>query len=235
MYLIYIDDSYEKPTQTYAAIAVPATEWRDYFTRILYWRRALKRSDGILVYKEFHATEFVAGRGRLGPTVVTKYRRSVIFRGAFQLLNGMDKLRIFSSCRKANPEWAFERLITRIHKTMAESWNSHAILICDQGKDVEFTRLIRKMGVYNPVPVYVAPGILQTQNLATVRILEDPFFKQSSKSFFVQMADFVAYGLLRREQQLQAKNKYGLHECFDLLTDVVAREASLTDPMGVIR
>jgi hypothetical protein len=104
MHLIYIDDSYEKPTQTYAAIAVPATEWREYFTRILHWRRALKRQDGILVYREFHATEFVVGRGRLGPNIVTKYRRSVIFRGAFQLLNGMDQLRIFTSCRKSNPE-----------------------------------------------------------------------------------------------------------------------------------
>jgi hypothetical protein len=114
-------------------------------------------------------------------------------------------------------------------------WNSHALLICDEGKEAEFTRLIRKMGVYNPVPVYVAPGILQTQNLATVRILEDPFFKESSKSFFLQMADFVAYGLLRREQQLASKNQYGLHQCFDILQDVVAREASLFDKMGVIR
>jgi hypothetical protein len=91
------------------------------------------------------------------------------------------------------------------------------------------------MGVFNPVPVYVAPQVLQTQNMPTVRILEDPFFKPSSRSFFVQMADFVSYGLLRREQTLAAKNAYGIHECFDLLKDVVAREASLTDPMGVIQ
>lgn len=49
------------------------------------------------------------------------------------------------------------------------------------------------------------------------------------------MADFVAYSLLRKEQPLASKNAYGYHECFDILTDVAAREASLTDPMGVIR
>ena len=57
-----------------------------------------------------------------------------------------------------------------------EAWDSHAILICDEGKNAEVTRLIRKMRVYNPVPVYVGPGTLQTQNLATHRIVEDPVF-----------------------------------------------------------
>ncbi|GFO80521.1 MAG: hypothetical protein A49_01480 [Methyloceanibacter sp.] len=116
-----------------------------------------------------------------------------------------------------------------------ETWDSHAMLICNEGKELEFIRLMRKMGIYNPVPIYVTPGVLEVQNLPTTRILEDPFFKSSDRSYFVQMADFVAYGLLRREKRLAAKDHYGLHTCFDLLTDVVAREASRTDPMGIIR
>ena len=135
---------------------------------------------GILVQKEFHATEFVAGRGRLGKEVISKYQRSRIYRDAFALLNTMDGVRVFTSCRKHGPpEWAFERMITRIHKTV-ETWDSHAVLIVDQGKEAEITRLIRKMGVYNPVPVYRGARTFETQNVATVRILEDPFFKELS-------------------------------------------------------
>jgi len=78
MHLIYVDDSYEKPFQIYSAIAIPAESWRVCFSRIQEWRRALKLTDGILITKEFHATDFVAGRGRLGPQVVGKYRRSQI-------------------------------------------------------------------------------------------------------------------------------------------------------------
>ena len=180
------------------------------------------------------SSDLVAGRGRLGPRIVTKYRRSQIFQDAFTLLDQMQGVHVFTACRTSRPEWAFERLVTRIHKTM-EAWDSHAILICDEGKDAAITRLIRRMRVYNPVPVYVGPSRLQTQNLATLRIVEDPVFKESSRSYFVQMADFVAYGLLRREQHLASKNKYNVHECFDLLQTVVAREASTHDPMGVIR
>jgi hypothetical protein len=234
MHLVYIDDSYELPTQTYAALAVAASSWRSAFAQLLTWRQGLKRSDGIFVRKEFHATEFVAGRGLLGPKVVGKYRRSRIFREAFTLLNGLQGVNVFTSCRANHPDWAFERLLTRIHKTM-ETWDSHAILIVDEGKEAEMTRLCRKMAVFNPVPVYTGPRTMVTQNIATQRILEDPFFKDSSRSFFIQMADFVAYGLLRREQPLASKNKYGLHECFELLPDIVVREASPRDPMGVIR
>src|SRR5690348_16858513 len=87
MHLVYIDDSYEKPVITYAAIAVPAAKWRETFTGIKQWRQALKQSDGILVTREFHATEFIGGRGQLGPRIVTKHRRSQIFFAALRLLN----------------------------------------------------------------------------------------------------------------------------------------------------
>lgn len=229
MHLVYIDDSYERPCITIAAIAIPAATWRDCFTRIQSWRRHLKASDSILINREFHATEFVAGRGRLGPKIVTKHRRSQIFHSAFQLMNETQTLRVFSACRKDHPEWAFERLLTRIHKTM-EAWDSHALLICDEGKELEYTRLTRKLSVHNLIRV--GPYV---NNVATYRILEDPFFKSSNRSYFIQMADFCAYGLLRREQHLASKNRYGLHRSFDALKDVVVTEAYPRDPMGVIR
>jgi len=234
MHLIYLDDSFEKPVQIYSAIAVPANRWTECFEQLKNWRRALKASDGILITKEFHATEFCAGRGRLGPQMVGKYRRSRIFREALTLLDGMEGVKIFNVCKGDHPEWALERLLTRINKTLG-AWDSYAVMMFDEGKEGEITRLLRRMGVYNPVPVYVGPGVTEVHNLKLDRILEDPVFKKSEHSYFVQLADFVAYALLRREVRLPSKDKYGYHECFDLLVDSVAREASTRDPMGVIR
>ena len=234
MHLIYIDDSYEKPRQIYSAVAIPANKWDACFNQIKAWRRQLKETDGILITKEFHATDFCAGRGRLGPKIIGKYRRSQIFREALELLNGMEGVKVFNVCRSSNLEWAMERLLTRINKTM-HTWDSHAVLMFDEGKEAAITRLLRRMGAFNPVPVYVGPGVTEVKNLKLDRILEDPVFKKSEQSYFVQFADFVAYALLRKEQHLASKNAYGYHECFDILKDVVAREASLTDPMGVIR
>lgn len=94
MHLIYLDDSYERPVMTVAALAVPAGAWRETFDRVRQWRRELKQTDGILINREFHATEFVAGRGRLGPNVITKHRRSQIFHSAFELMNSTPSMRL---------------------------------------------------------------------------------------------------------------------------------------------
>ena len=234
MHLVYIDDSYEKPYQIYAAIAVPATRWAAVFTEIKEWRRALKKTDGILITKEFHATEFCAGRGRLGPYTIGKYRRAQIFNDALKLLDGLEGVKVFTVCHAQNREWALERLLTRMNKTLGR-WDSHATLFFDEGKELEITRMMRRMGVYNPVPVYIAKGITELQNLKLDRILEDPVFKESDQSYLIQMADFVAYALLRKEVRLASKDKYGYHTAFYGLQNVLAREASTRDALGIIR
>lgn len=187
MHLIYLDDSYEKPFFTIAALCVPAESWRQTFETVQNWRRQLKRSDGILVNREFHATEFVAGRGSLGPNIITKHRRSQIFFSAFNMIDSTPTFRLFSACRTDHIEWAYERLITRIHKTMS-AWGSHAMLICDEGKEAEYTKLSRQLSVWNPIRV---GG--RTINVATTRFIEDPFFKKSDRSYFIQLADFCSY------------------------------------------
>ena len=237
MHLIYIDDSYEKPYTIYSAIAIPAVVWRDVFGALKGWRREINASDGIFVNKELHATDFVAGRGRLGPDVVTKHRRSQIFLGALKLLNRTDGIRIFNICLADNQNYAFERLPNRINRTM-KAWDSQFILFCDEGNEGEYTRLVRKMAVHNPIPSRYGAWIdtgRPTRNIPTDRILEDLFFKNSEKLYFIQMADFCAYALLRREKHLASKNKYGILKAFDELTDVVVKPASPHDPMGVIR
>ena len=237
MHLVYIDDSYERPYQIYSAIAVDAVRWRDAFNTLKGWRSQLRDSDGIFVTKELHATDFVAGRGRLGPYVVTKHRRAQIFFHALKLLNRTEGIHIFNTCRTEKQDWAFERLLNRINRTM-KAWDSQCILFCDEGNEGGYTRLARKMAVHNPIPsqfgTWRDTGRM-TRNIPTERILEDLLFKNSEKSYFIQMADFCAYALLRREKHLASKNKYGIHKAFDELTDVVVKAANQRDPMGVIR
>lgn len=111
-----------------------------------------------------------------------------------------------------------------------EAWGSHAMLICDEGKEAEYTKLSRQLSVWNPIRV--GPYM---NNVATRRLIEDPFFKPSEKSYFIQLADFCSYALLRREKRLPSKDKYGIHKAFDVLTNTVVRECNPRDSMGVIR
>jgi len=69
------------------------------------------------------------------------------------------------------------------------------------------------------------------------RIIEDPVFKDSSRSYFIQLADCVAYALLKREVEPTPRiEKYAIHKMFDdNLSGVCFKKASSQDPLGIVR
>ena len=237
MFFVYIDDSGDEQFRCYSALVIHESRWKSTQLAVKQHRRALKASDGILVTKELHATDFVAGRGRLGPQIVTKGRRCEIFRETLRMVAGLPEIRLFNAfSSRAQEQLLFERLINRINRTMAE-WKSHALIVHDEGKD--YTSLVRRMAVYNPVPSKFGAWEdgKPTKNFPTDRILEDIVFRNSSRSDLIQMADFCAYALFRSERPLASKNKYGLNRTFEELESICIRAACRTDPrrIGIIR
>ncbi|MFQ5794383.1 MAG: DUF3800 domain-containing protein [Candidatus Bipolaricaulia bacterium] len=238
MHLIYIDDSRDEQLCVFSALAIAADQWLDAFRQVRQFRHDLRESDGIYVYKELHAWKFVSGRGQIADRTVTKGRRCQIFKEALQRVADLPGTRLFNAVFSAKQdERAFERLLNRINRTMV-TWGSHAILICDEGKESRYTRLARKMHVYNPIPskygAWKDTGT-EMKNIPIDRILEDPFFKKSEQSYFIQLTDFCAYALLRRERPIPSKTRYGLDQAFQFLEPILVLEASSQDPEGIIR
>ncbi len=237
-HLIYIDDSRDERLCAFSALAVPVEGWFETFQRVKEHRRDLKESDGIYPYKELHAWKFVSGRGQISDRRISKSRRCAIFKDALRLTASLPEAGLFNAVFPARQEErAFERLLNRINRTMM-AWDSHAILICDEGKDEAYRRLARRMSVHNPIPSQLGHWEETggpTKNIPTDRIIEDPFFKDSRRSYFVQLTDFCAYALLRRENPLPSKTAYGLDSAFDLLSPILVRAASTRDPEGIIR
>lgn len=238
MHLIYIDDSRDEKLCVFSALAIPIERWRANFQKIREFRRELKRSDGIYVYKELHAWKLVSGRGNISEKIVTKYRRCQIFREAVGLVAQLEGARLFNAVfPRKQQDRAFEYMVNRINRAL-EAWESHGILFCDEGNDNTITKLIRKMGVYNPIPSQF--GAWQdtgqsTRNIPIDRIVEDPVFKKSERSYFIQLVDMVAYALLRRERQIPSKNKYDIHKVFDAVSGILVTAANKRDTEGIIR
>jgi len=141
---------------------------------------------------------------------------------------------------------ASEELVTSISATAAEQietrlkkYRARAFIIADEGREREITTAIRRMHVFNPVPSQYGEWASgnRTQNIPTVRIIEDPVFKRSHRSYFLQLADFVAFALLKREvDPTPAVKKYGLGKMFDETVAVKCfRPASRNDPLGIVR
>jgi hypothetical protein len=232
-----MDESADEKLFVLSAMVIPVQRWNEVFAAVKAWRRQLRLRFGILVQNELHAWKFVSGRGRPSNQTIVKATRVSIFLDALALVAGMPDVMVFNAVFDKKQKYtAFDRILHRINRTM-QRINGYAVVFCDEGSEVEYTRIQRKMRVYNPI--YSDRGLWEdgarTKNMPIERIVEDPVFKDSAKSYFIQLVDFVAYALLRRENQIPSKNKYGLHEAFAILSPVLYRGAARYDPDGILR
>jgi hypothetical protein len=238
MHLIYIEDSADEHLAIFSALAIPVEQWRVSFGLLRDFRKNLKSAYGIYIYKELHAWKFVSGRGQIAPTIVTKAQRAAIFRQALQLIADLPGAQMLNACfPKGQVNRAFERLLNRIERSLV-AWDSHGILLCDQGKEADYTRLVRRMNIYNPIQSRF--GSWRTtgsswRNIPLEKIVEDPVFKRSDKSYFIQLVDFAAYSLLRRERPTPNIQRLGLHNAFEILRPILLTAATRYDPEGILR
>lgn len=237
MHICYIDDSGDDHIRVFSALAVPVDSWSVALNQFHAYRRKLKQREGIYVRVEFHATEFVSGRGKISTSIVPKGARCRIFEETLSEIAGLPGVHLFNAAAPKHEETKiFERMLNRINRTM-QAWDSKCILVSDEGKD--YTGLLRKMRVHNPIPsqFQIWPDGSPNKNITLDRIIEDLFFRDSKRSYFIQMADFCAYALLRSERPLASKNKYGLDKSFSLVTPICLPQCFGKDPrkLGIIR
>ena len=116
---------------------------------------------------------------------------------------------------------------------------ARAFIISNEGRETEITSVVRRMRVYNYIPSKFGqwqPGI-SARNITTDRIIEDPVFKNSQRSYFLQLADCVAFALLKQESApSEFTERYALRSMFQQTLDGVCfKPASPRDPQGIVR
>lgn len=237
MHFIYMDDSGDEYVRAYSALAIADVDWKETFSKVKEHRRALKKQYGIFVTEEFHATDFVSGRGRISTRIVPKGLRCHIFRETLKVIAQFPGVRLFNAIgSRITDSLIFERLMNRININMQKS-GSNAVIVMDEGKD--YTALVRRMSVYNPIQSMYGrwgDGNLY-KNIPLDHILEDIIFRDSQKSYFIQLVDFCAYALFRNEYPLPSKQKYNLDQAFQELHAICIPACFSADPkkLGIIR
>ncbi len=241
MHFIYIDDSTERPRHIFSAISIPCENWNTVFSRVKKWRKHLYEVHQIPMDYELHATSFLSGRGTGGHQLnLSRHKRAQIFHTSFKVINWLNEcgVTVFNVCNAQDNQYrAFERLLNRIDRTM-KTKESFAHLICDEGKESQYTSLVRRMRVHNHIPSKygVWTDGSTTKNIPLQHIIEDPQFKQSHRSYFIQLADFVALGLLRQEAPTPRHKRYGSHKSFAVLNkDTLELACNPRDNQGIIR
>jgi hypothetical protein len=119
------------------------------------------------------------------------------------------------------------------------AYGPRALIFADEGAEIEITRTLRKMNAFNPIPSRFGewPGSLKTRNIPVQRVIEDPVFKPSHQSYFIQLADCVAFALLKREvRPTPLISKYGIDQMFERnVAPACLRRAARKDPLGIVR
>lgn len=236
MYIFYMDDSSDGKINLFSALGIHEKHWKEVFLEIKRMRGQLRKHSGIYLNKELHAWKFVSGRGRPSDRHLDKTMRLRIYRYVLKTIAGLgpEKVILFNSVH-SNQQYAYERLLNRINRTMSAK-NDYALIISDEGKEGEYTKLVRRLGVWNPIPSRFGKwehSDEDSKNIPLDRILEDPVFRQSDSSYFIQVVDFCAYALLRHEKPLESKGEF--NNMFGFLEPICFKLANRKDPLGIIR
>jgi hypothetical protein len=242
----YIDESYDSDKFVMSALVLPVDRWREAFALVQAHRRLMKEKLGIFTSKEFHATDFVAGRGRLAPKPIPKGLRAMLFRGYLKMLAKLPGAAVISGAWPRQGmslgdvhAQAFSRIQERLQKRCGVS-KGYIVSIVDEGRAAELRKVARRSKVWNPIPSQYGAWEdgSPTKNIPNDRLIEDPFFKASHQSHFLQAADFIAFALLKSEvPPTPYVRKHALHTAYDLLAPLCNPVVSPRDPrrMGIVR
>lgn len=248
MHIFYGDESYDQTAFVVSSLRIDTSDWKQVLQQIKQFRAFLRTSYGIKLRAELHARTFVrhCSDGVSSRTLGIAQRR-VVFEECLnfistlpiQIINICLPLKKFNNSSKDAHFAALDRLFNRIQTNISRLQPpSYAITIFDTGKEKEITKLSRRLGAFNNIPSQFGywPGGVRVRNIVTDRIIEDPVFRDSRDSYFLQLADFVAFALLKREVPITPfVHTWGYNTLFNNLRPVLCRAASPRDPDGVVR
>jgi hypothetical protein len=247
--MMYVDESGDtglanSPSSIYilSGVILHELRWRLYLDQVIAFRRRMKSLYGLRMREEIHTREFVSKPGAL--MRIPLPQRIAILRAFTSELVGMSDLSIVNVLidKRTKPiafdvfDWAWRLLLQRFengitNRNLNGPINANAdergIVLPDNTDKAKVTSLLRRIRRFNPLP---GKGNAPIQFL-----VEDPCFRDSLASYFIQAADLVSYTLCQKILPNARAKRHGLHNLFDRLNPVLYIAASKSDAQGIVR
>lgn len=213
MLIAYIDDSGNSgehtlggatPYYALGCVLLDADSWPASFDQMLAFRRSLKAGTfNIPVRAELKANYLIRGSGPLLSLGLSTSQRQLVYRYHLNMVAALGG-RAFTVVIDKQPnnrhgaalrEFAWTTLIQRLERT--SHYDDQRILIVhDEGENDEVRKQVRKARRYLTAGSAVNAG--QVIQLAATGFVEDPIPRSSQQSYFIQLADMVAYAGWRK-------------------------------------
>ena len=252
MFLMYVDESGDvgmnnSPTRYFVLTGIVLHElrWKDYLDQMLTFRQRMKLSFGLKMREEIHAAKFLTSPGDLQR--IPRNDRLSILRYFAAEIASMPDLNVINIVvdKQGKPadydpfDIAWKCLIQRFENTLSyrnfrgpANADERGMIFPDHTDDKKLSQLLRQMHRWNPTPNTGAAGY---RNLRLKQIIEDPNFRESHRSHFVQAADLCAFLLYQRLAPNGYMRKKAGGNYFLQLDPVLCKVASNVDPHGIVR
>jgi hypothetical protein len=258
---MYVDESGDSgmvnsPTRYFvlSGIVIHELRWLTYLEALVLFRKNLKSQFGLGLRDEFHAGKLVSKPGDLAKSI-KPHRRVEMVRHYADALAGMQDLNVINVIVDKQGkgtgydvfEMAWKALITRFQNTLSHSnfrgprnTDDRGLLICDNTDNKKLIALRRRMGRHNPVPHHPhynpAGAPLSYTQVLTTSLAEDPIFKNSIHSYWVQSADLTAFLAYQHIAPNKHMKKHRGQNFLKRLKPILCTAASRTDKtLGIVR
>lgn len=253
MYLMYVDESGDSgmlnsPTRYFVLTGLVVHEllWQPYLDQLIAFRQRMKARFGLRLREELHAAALLTRPGVLVRihrndrlTIIRAFADELATMTDINLINiVVDKLNKGSSYDVFGMAWRaliqrFENTVTHRNFPGPANPDERGMLFPDHTDDKKLTQLLRQMRHYDPVSNQPSYGA-GYRNLTLAKIIEDPNFRDSAHSYFIQAVDLAAFLLYQRLAPSAYMRKKAGQNYFERLRPALCTVASSTDPHGIV-
>jgi len=188
-------------TYTLGCVLVDADMWPDAFDQLLAFRRRVRDKFGVPMRAEIKANYLLRNNGPfrslgLGPT-----ERHLIFRAHLRMLDHLPARAFVITVDKRNKnavpdhifDLAWEGLLQRLERTSTKE-KATFMISHDEGENDAVRRWVRRSRRHLTAGSAFGTGMLTNP---ARRLVDDPIARKSEQSYFIQLADLVAYAAFR--------------------------------------
>jgi hypothetical protein len=218
----YADESDDKQRFVLACVSVPvgvvepattaggrpniSSQWQSYFGEAKAWRHALRDQFGIPVAKELKGSKLATGRNSydMGKGPIYGRRAIEAYHFALSSLEFLPNSSVFSVYTASGYniygnrklEASLYAMFQRLQRQMSE-YRTKIFVFFDEGHH-EYRTLFRRACVHLPTGSAQGAwaGGQKSKSIPMTCTIEDANFKDSRSSWFIQIADLVAYATL---------------------------------------
>lgn len=229
-----------------SGLVIHELRWNDFLNDLINFRRHLRNTKGLKLREEIHASRFITKPADL--VRIKRNDRLDILKQCLMFCSTKNYCNIINVVVDKNGktsdifDLAWSTLIQRFENTLnnnnfpnPKNTDDRGIIISDDTDVNKLRKIMRRMRRYNVVPnnrnIYATGG---ARNIAINKVIEDPFFKDSSVSFIHQLVDVIAYSLKQLYEPNSYMHKKGARNYFNILNPILCKVASRTNQFGIV-